>query len=92
MAAPPAYHVMPIPQPEGASVSGNLGSAINNKGAVVGTLELPGFRYRAFIFQDGIMRDFAAVEGADSFALGINDFGHVVGRAVDADGGRRAFV
>jgi probable HAF family extracellular repeat protein len=92
VAAPPPYTVTAIPQPPGTRVSWQISGAINNNGAVAGTLELPGFVFRAFIFENGTMSDLGTLGGEESFAADINDHGDIVGRSLTASGGTRAFL
>ncbi len=75
-------------------VMNNYAGAINDRGQVVGTLDLAGDATgHAFLWQDGEMTDLGMLPGDfSSAAFGINDKGQVVGISCDQSGNCRAFL
>jgi probable HAF family extracellular repeat protein len=56
------------------------GRAINNLSQVVGESQTENSQEHAFLYENGIMRDLGTLPGlADSYAVGINDNGWIVG-------------
>jgi probable HAF family extracellular repeat protein len=85
----------PLPVPSVESYA----SAINNAGAVVGTMRAAGgfAKYHAYIHVDGVATNLNSLVPADSglhlaFAYGINDAGQIVGVAYDAQSRYHAFL
>lgn len=71
----------------------SLVSAMNNRGQVVGTSNLPGdVDFRAFLWDGAVLRDLGTFGGSTSEPEWINDAGQVVGIADLADGTHHAFV
>jgi probable HAF family extracellular repeat protein len=67
--------------------------AINNLGQVVGCSMINTGKYHAFLYSNGQMIDLGTFGGSESFALGINDLGEVVGWAyIAGDSERHAFL
>jgi probable HAF family extracellular repeat protein len=66
-------------------------SAINKRRQIVGTRESVNGP-RAFLWSDGMVKDLGTLGGSMAVALGINDFGHVVGAATLPDGTSHAFL
>ena len=63
-------------------VTNNLAFAINNKGQIVGTSDLPGDQItHAFLWEHGAMKDLGALRPDDNLSLAesINDRGEIVG-------------
>jgi probable HAF family extracellular repeat protein len=61
---------------------------INSSGQVIGfaaTTHSASIRYHAFLYSGSMMTDLGTLGGTESFALGINDNGQVVGRASVGD-------
>lgn len=56
----------------------SLATGVMN-GYVVGASMTPSGRFHAFLWHDGVMRDLGTLGGANSFALGVNASGSVVG-------------
>jgi probable HAF family extracellular repeat protein len=75
-------------------VMNNYGTAINNRGQVVGQLDLPGDQNsHAFLWQEEALTDLGTLPGDfSSAAIGINNSGQVVGVSCDASGNCRAFL
>jgi probable HAF family extracellular repeat protein len=75
-------------------VMNNYGTAINNRGQVVGQLDLPGDQNsHAFLWQEGALTDLGTLPGDfSSAAQGINNKGQVVGVSCDQSGNCRAFL
>lgn len=75
---------------------------INDHGQVVGTTRHPdeesgGYQYRAFVYEDGIMRDLNERLSPESgwtltSANGINDAGAIVGTGINAEGLQHGFL
>jgi probable HAF family extracellular repeat protein len=69
------------------------GSAINNRGEVVGSGQLPNLHFQAFLWRPGPgMQSLGTLGGATSQAIDINDHTHVVGFSDMADGNQHAFL
>jgi probable HAF family extracellular repeat protein len=67
-------------------------AAINNKGQIVGTALIPDGG-RAFLWQNGVVTNLGTLPpDVQSFALGINERGQIVGHSCDADFSCRAFL
>lgn len=67
---------------------------INSQGVIVGQAAVDFLRVHAFLYQDGVLTDLAALAGLDphnSAAYGINDAGQAVGYAFFANGQEHAF-
>jgi len=62
-------------------------SDINARGQIAGTAD-----GRAFLFENGTLRDLGTLGGARSSANGLNDLGRVVGMASDSNGQPQPFV
>src|SRR6516164_4201252 len=74
---------------------GGTASAINAEGDVIGwSPVLPGGVNRAFLWQDGNMRDLGDLSGGNSasIAIGINNLGQVVGQSGINGGAPHAFL
>jgi probable HAF family extracellular repeat protein len=73
----------------------SAGLGINSQGVVVGQSAVDSLRFHAFLYQDGMMTDLAALAGLDpranSAAYGINDAGEAVGFAFFGNGEEHAF-
>ena len=71
----------PLPCPGSATTDCSWGVAmdINSQGAVVGISNGADGKWRAFIWQNGIMRDLGVSPGHNTAALEINDRGQVLG-------------
>ena len=73
----------------------SAGLGINSQGVVVGEAAVDSLRFHAFLYQDGILTDLAALAGLDpranSAAYGINDAGEAVGFAFFGNGEEHAF-
>lgn len=65
--------------------------AINRAGDIAGT-QVVGARERAVLLRDGVLTDLGTLGGLDARVNGMNDWGHVVGRASLADGSSHAFL
>lgn len=65
-------------------------NAINNVGQTVGTSQNSAGKFRAFIYQAGVMKALAALAGVTSSASDINDAGTVVGYSTTLGGAERA--
>lgn len=65
-------------------------AAINNRGQVVGSMYSSDGSSRAFLWEQGRVRELGSLGGNDSEALSVNDQGIVVGQARAADGTWRA--
>jgi len=59
--------------------AGIYGGLLNNRGQVVGTIQVDSGRQHAALWDNGRIYDLGSLPGADSEAYGINDFGVVVG-------------
>jgi probable HAF family extracellular repeat protein len=70
---------------------GSLGSAINTLGQVAGFAVTPTGHTRAVVYSNGSIIDLA-LTGGDSIGNDINNFGHVVGQRLGADGRNQAFA
>jgi probable HAF family extracellular repeat protein len=66
--------------------------AINAVGQVVGGSALPNGETRAFLWENGVMKDLGTLGGDYSEAFGINDHGHVVGVSRTSTGVNHAFL
>jgi probable HAF family extracellular repeat protein len=64
---------------------------INEAGQIVGEAEAQGGIPRAFLYEQGKMRDLGTLGGSRSGARAINERGQIVGWAETADGTARAF-
>jgi probable HAF family extracellular repeat protein len=75
-------------------VVNNLAAAINDRGQIAGTSDLPGdTTSHAFLWQDGNMADLGTLPGDfSSGAIGINSKTQVVGVSLDTNGNPRAFL
>ena len=72
----------------------NLGTAINNRGQVIGWSDEPGdTATHSFLWQRGIMTDLGTLPNdVNTYAYGINDAGQVVGQSCDQNGNCQAFL
>lgn len=69
---------------------GAVGSAINNAGQVAGTGYGPG--YHAVLYTNGHVKALGSIDdNGNSYAIAMNRLGHVVGRALNGDGGWQGF-
>lgn len=66
------------------------GIAINSSGQMAGTGYGPG--YRAFLYSNGSVTHLGSIDGGSSSAYSINNLGHIVGRAINGDGGGQGFI
>lgn len=78
-AAPPAYVVSDLGIAPGATRV--FVTSINNGGAVVGSYSFPNNVFRAWVWQNGSVRELPGHGGSITKAYGINDLGYVVGEA-----------
>jgi len=68
------------------------GTAINDAGQVIGQSTVNGYQSdRAFLWSNGVMQDGGTL-GGDTYPLGINSEGDVVGSSTAADGQGHAFL
>lgn len=65
-------------------------AAINDAGQIVGRGRAASRAYRAFLWSEGVMKDLGSLNGAYSWATGINNSGQVVG-TTSTSVGNRAF-
>jgi len=75
----------PLPCPGSATTDCSWGVAvgINSQGVVVGNSNGADGKKRAFIWQNGVMRDLGVSPGHNTAALEINDRGQVLGNIID---------
>ena len=69
--------------------------AINERGQVVGSSEVPGGsadQRHAFLWQEGSLRDLGTLGGKESTAWGLNERGQIVGRAQTSGGAWHAYL
>lgn len=69
---------------------GTDGIAINNAGQVAGTGYGPG--YHAYLYSNGHAHALGSIDGGSSSPWAMNNAGHIVGRAVNGDGGGQGFT
>ena len=69
---------------------GAEGIAINNAGQIAALGYGPG--WHAVRYTSGVVRRLGSIDGGNSSPAAINSAGHVVGRAVNGDGGGQGFV
>lgn len=79
--------IIPL-EPLASAIGGGAVEAINGKGQVVGTIQMPaaggrdGFRFaHACVWQNGRLQDLGTLGGTGSQALSINNRGEIVGNA-----------
>jgi probable HAF family extracellular repeat protein len=73
----------------------SFASAINERGQVVGSSEVPGGsagQRHAFLWQEGSLRDLGTLGGRESTAWGLNERGQIVGRAQTSGGAWHAYL
>lgn len=56
-------------------------SDINDRGQIVGEMQVVPGRYHAFIYEEGEATDLGTLDGEQSFAMAVNETGQVVGEA-----------
>lgn len=66
------------------------GDAINNSGQIAATGYGPG--YHALLYSNGHVTHLGSLDGGYSEGLSINNLGHIVGRAINGDGGGQGFI
>ena len=67
---------------DGDPDSVSIASDINSRGQVVGTGWIDGnSRQRAFLYENGAMRDIGALQGGYAGAVAINELGHIIGHS-----------
>jgi probable HAF family extracellular repeat protein len=65
------------------------GDAINNSGQLAATGYGPG--YKALLWSNGHVTKLGSIDGGSSDGYSINSLGHIVGRAINGDGGLQGF-
>jgi probable HAF family extracellular repeat protein len=71
-------------------LSGSDGDGINDNGQVAATGYGPG--YHALIYSNGHATPLGSIDGGSSAGFSINNLGHIVGRAINGDGGGQGFT
>jgi probable HAF family extracellular repeat protein len=69
---------------------GSDGISINDSGQVAATGYGPG--YHALLYSNGHATPLGSIDGGSSVGLSINSLGHIVGRAINGDGGGQGFT